>query len=129
MNKVPKAPNARLRGRDDDRESKPTTQKTIQTRNTNKIKEIMSTFSASKPTNVDAQRIVCVIDALVEKVQILQYLDSDLFNSLNDKGRNQEKEELLAQLTSDSNKFLLRELDLEVKLKPLLTGQESTNSS
>jgi len=113
----------------EDRESKPTTQKVLQTRNTIKIREIMSTFSASKPTNVDAQRIVCVIDALVEKVQILQYLDSDLFNSLNDKARTQEKEELLAQLTSNTNSFLSRELDLEVKLKPLLTGQESIDKT
>jgi len=129
MNKVTKAPNARLRGRDDDRESKPTTQKAIQTKNTNKIREIMSTFSASKPTNVDAQRIVCVIDALVEKVQTLQYLDSDLFNSLNDKARTQEKEELLAQLTANTHTFLSRELDLEIKLKPLLTGQESIDKT
>jgi len=129
MNKATKAPNARLRGRDDDRESKPTTQKAIQTKNTNKIRDIMSTFSASKPTNVDAQRIVCVIDALVEKVQILQYLDSDLFNSLNDKARTQEKEELLAQLTANTHTFLSRELDLEVKLKPLITGQESVDKT
>ena len=125
MNKATKNPNARARG-EHDRENKPTTQKALQTKQNNKIREIMSTFSASKPTNVDAQRIVCVIDALIEKVQILQYLDSDLFTSLNDKAKMAEKEELMAQLTDNTRLQLLRESDLEIKLKPLLGGQESS---
>jgi len=124
MNKASKLGKGRGVG-DHDRESKPTTQKAIQARNNNKIREIMSTFSASKPTNVDAQRIVCVLDALIEKVQVLQFVDSDLFNSLNDKAKLHEKEELLAQLSGSTHSLLTRELDLEVKLKPLLGGQDS----
>lgn len=120
-----KVPKDRARDREHGGESKPTTQKAIQTKQNLKIREIMSTFSASKPTNVDAQRIVCVLDALIEKVLIVQYLDSDLFNSLNDKARTQEKEELLAQLTNNTQLLLSRELDLEIKLKPLLGGQDS----
>ena len=124
MNKTSKVTKGRVGG-DHDRESKPTTQKAIQAKQNNKIREIMSTFSASKPTNVDAQRIVCVLDALIEKVLILEYLDSDLFNSLNDKTRSQEKEDLLAQLSNNSHTLLVRELELEIKLKPLLGGQDS----
>jgi len=123
MNKT-KNPNARGRG-EHDRENKPTTQKALQTKQNNKIREIMATFSDSKPTNVDAQRIVCVLDALIEKVQILQYLDSDLFNSMNDKAKMAEKDELLNQLTDNSRTQLLREAELELKLKPLLGVQES----
>jgi len=128
MNKASKLGKGRGVG-DHDRESKPTTQKAIQARNNNKIREIMSTFSASKPTNVDAQRIVCVLDALIEKVQVLQFVDSDLFNSLNDKAKLHEKEELLAQLSGSTHSLLTRELDLEVKLKPLLGGQDSIDKT
>ena len=120
-----------IKGRagDHERDSKPTTQKQAQARNNNKIREIMSTFSASKPTNVDAQRIVCVLDALIEKIAILEYLDSDLFNSLNEKTRSQEKEDLLAQLSNQTHTLLGRELDLEIKLKPLLGGQDSIDKT
>lgn len=125
MNKTSKVAKDRQRGGEHERDSKPTTQKAIQARNSNKIKEIMTTFSASKPTNVDAQRIVCVLDSLIEKVSILQYVDSDLLNSISDKGRSQEKEELLAQLSNNSHLLLMRELDCETRLKPLITGQDS----
>jgi hypothetical protein len=125
MNKGSKVANNRLRDRDHDRDSKPTTQKAIQAKNSNKIKDIMTTFSASKPTNVDAQRIVCVLDSLIEKVMILQYVDSDLFNNISDKGRSQEKEELLTQLTNNSHLLVMREQDYETRLKPLLSGQDS----
>ncbi len=120
MNKGSKAFKGRVGG-DHDRENKPTTQKAIQMKQNNKIREILSTFSASKPTNVDAQRIICVIDALIEKIQILEFLDSDLFTSLTDKVKAHEKEELLVQLSSNSNALLMREQELETKLKPLLS--------
>jgi len=129
MNKTTKVAKDRLRGGEHERDSKPTTQKAIQTKNSNKIKEIMTTFSASKPTNVDAQRIVCVLDSLIEKVLILQYIDSDLFNSLNDKAKTQEKEELLSQLTNNSHLLLTREQDYETKLKPLLSGQDNADKT
>ena len=125
MNKTIKVAKDRQRDREHDRDSKPTTQKAIQARNSNKIKEIMITFSASKPTNVDAQRIVCVLDSLIEKVSILQYVDSDLLNSISDKGRSQEKEELLEQLTNNTHLLLMREQDYEARLKPLISGQDS----
>ena len=123
--KTTKVAKDRQRGGDHG-ESKPTTQKAIQMKQSKQIRDIMSTFSASKPTNVDAQRIVCVLDSLIEKVQILPLLDSDLVNSINDKTKAQEKEELLAQLSNNVHLLLTRELDLEVQLKPLLSGQDST---
>lgn len=122
--KTTKAAKDRQRGGDHG-ESKPTTQKAIQMKQSKQIKDIMSIFSASKPTNVDAQRIVCVLDSLIEKVQILPYLDADLVNSINDKAKAQEKEELLAQLTNNVHLLLTRELEHEVQLKPLLSGQDS----
>lgn len=129
MNKGSKVAKDRQRGGEHERDSKPTTQKAIQARNNNKIKEIMTTFSASKPTNVDAQRIVCVLDSLIEKVSILQYVDSDLLNSISDKGRSQEKEELLAQLTNNTHLLLMREQDCEARLKPLITGQDNADKT
>lgn len=44
--------------------------------------EITSSFTTSKPTNVDAQRILTVLEDMIRKVEILSYLDTGMMESV-----------------------------------------------
>jgi len=118
----------RERDRDKEKDKVPTTQKTLQSNQNAKLINIMSTFSVSKPTNVDAQRIVTILENLIEKVKILQYLDAELMNGLNDKNKREEWEDSLLQLQEKTLNLLMKEAELESELKPLL-NPESTHIS
>lgn len=63
--------------------------------NDKKLVQIMEKFSYSKPTNVDAQRIVTILDNLITKTEILQYLDSEFLNSLLDKQKKGELDNIM----------------------------------
>src|SRR5690242_12469742 len=86
-------------GRDRDRDRNvPAAQKTLQINQNNRILTIMKAFTVSKPTNVDAQRIVTVLENLISKVKVLQYIDNELMNSLNDKNKREDIEKELLRI-------------------------------
>lgn len=114
----------RERDRDKDKEKVPATQKTLQNNQNNKLLSIMSSFSVSKPTNVDAQRVVTILENLIDKVKILQYLDGEFINVLNEKNK---KGESLDGFDEEQHHALLgmlfKEAELESELKPLLNPE------
>ena len=110
--------------RDRDR-NVPATQKNLQISQNARILGIMKAFAISKPTNVDAQRIVTVLETLIAKIKVLQYLDNELMNVLNDKNKRGDLEKDLVKLNETTLKLLLKEAELEADIKPLLNPESN----
>ena len=95
------------------------TQKTQQATQNDKLEQLMANFSMSKPTNVDAQRIITIIENLQAKLSILQYLDTEVMLILNDNGKKQEKSEILNAMSPKAVEMLEQESVLENHLRKI----------
>ena len=85
----------------------------------------MSISNQSKPTNVEAQRILTIIEALIDKVQVVAYLDGEFMGNFTDSSRSKATEEFLNILTEKTGKMIIKEGELENKLRPHLLASES----
>lgn len=94
-------------------------QKTQQAVQNDKLEQLMANFSMSKPTNVDAQRIITIIENLQAKLSILQYLDTEVMVMMMDNGKKQEKADILNAMSPKSVEMLEQEAMLESHLRKI----------
>jgi len=121
----PKDPRERDKDRGGEKDGKPTTLKSIQNNKTVQLLSQMTALNVSKPTNVEAQRILTIIEALIEKVTIAAYLDGEFMGYFSDTSKSKVTEEFLSMVTEKTGKMLMKEGEYETKLRPYLLAQEN----
>jgi hypothetical protein len=121
----PKDPRERDKDRGGEREGKPSTLKSIQANKTAALLNQMTALNMSKPTNVEAQRVLTIIEAAIEKVMIAAYLDGEFMGNFSDSSKSKGTEEFLTMVTEKTGKMLIKLGDFENKLRPHLLQSES----
>jgi len=124
-----KDPRERDKDRGGDKDGKATTLKSIQNTKTAQLLSQMSALNMSKPTNVEAQRILTIIETLIDKVTIAAYLDGEFMGIFSDTSKTKVIEEFNSQVTEKTGKMLMKQGDFENKLRPFLLQSEGQEKS
>ncbi len=82
------------------------------------LKNIMSQ-QIGKPTQVEAQRILKIMDALLQNMQVFVYLDQEFVQKCGDPQKYRLPRELFGQLSDRARELLAHQAELESKLRPL----------
>lgn len=120
-----KDPKERDKDRGGEKDGKPTSLKSQQNNRTAQLLSEMTRANMSKPTNVEAQRILTIIEALIEKVTIAAHLDGEFMGNFSDTSKSKVTEEFLTMVTEKTGKMLMKQGDFENKLRPFLLASES----
>ena len=90
------------------------------------LNNIQST-QIGKPTQVEAQRILKIMDNLYSNLGIMQYLDHDFVIKFQDMKTQQKlQKDLVNALSAQAKEYLIRQAEIEVKFKPLIQFLENT---
>ena len=123
--KAQKVQKEEKKDKDREREAKQSALREKQSTQNARLEKMMSNFTTSKPTNLAAQRILFVLENLIEKTEILSYLDSPFIDSfLDSKPADREFLELLHDPKIANH--IQDEAVLESKLKPMLLVPEGS---
>ncbi len=75
----------------------------------------------SKPTIVEAQRVLRIIDKLIENVGLLLYLDNDFimkFNEIGNQQRSKINKTIFSSMSKEAQALLIRQAKFELEYKP-----------
>jgi len=120
----PRDPKDRDRDKVNDKDAKGSNKNSTQSKTAILLGQ-MSALNVSKPTNVEAQRILTIIEALIDKVVIAAHLDGEFMGNFGDSSKSKATEEFLQLLTEKTGKSLVKQGECENKLRPFLLASES----
>lgn len=76
----------------------------------------------SKPTNVEAQRTLKILEKLIENISVFLYLDSDFvikFNEISNPQKSKLNKALVQELSASTLELFVKEAKLESEFRPL----------
>jgi len=87
------------------------------------LNNIMST-NMGKPTIVEAQRILQILDKLVANLETFIYLDAEFISKFNDLTKGKLSKDLVNQLAQETLELLVKQAELEFKIRPYANLQQ-----